>query len=98
MRTPTIPRNSLRKRVEIGVDELVLFQAVNKIVDVDSIPEYNSPENFTFKRLDNNVQLFNLKSNEKTGIPAVHECITIDRQFHIFLSYHGLVIPLREWF
>ena len=68
-RTPTIPRKSTRKR-EIGIDELVLFQATDKVVDIDSISEQNSPENFTFKRLDNSVQLLNLKVNEKIAIPS----------------------------
>ena len=56
LRTPTIPRNQ-----KIGEVEYILFQAANKIVDIDSISEQNSPENFTFKRLDNKTQLFNLK-------------------------------------
>ena len=97
LRTPIIPRKSPRKR-KIGVDELVLFQAADKIVDTDSISEQNSPENFTFKRLDKSVQLFNFKCNEETGILAVHECISIDRNLHVHVSYHGLVIPFPEWF
>ena len=60
LRTPTIQRKFSRKR-KIEVDKLVLFQAAHKMVDIDSISEQNSPENFTFKRLDNSVQLFNLK-------------------------------------
>ena len=71
LRTPTIPRKSPRKR-KIGLDELVLFQAADKIVDIDSISEQNSPESVTFKRPDNSVQLFNLKCNEETGILAFH--------------------------
>ena len=59
LRTPTISRKSLKKR-KIGVNELVLFQAADKIVDIDSISKQNSLENFTFKRLDNGVKLFNL--------------------------------------
>ena len=86
-RTPTIPRKSPRKR-NIWLDELVLFQAADKIVDIDSIFEQNSPENFTFKRLDNSMQLFNLKCNEETGILAVHECIIADRNLQV---YHIMV-------
>ena len=44
LRFPTIPRKSPRKR-KIEVDELVLFQAADKIVDIDSISEQNSSEN-----------------------------------------------------
>ena len=36
LRTPTILKKSPRKQ-KIGVDELVLFQAADKIVDIDSI-------------------------------------------------------------
>ena len=96
LRTPTIPRKSSSKR-KIGVDELVLFQAADKI-DSDSISEQNSTENVTFKRLDNSLELFNLKHNEETGIPAVHECIIVDRNLHVCLSYHSLVIPFPQWF
>ena len=67
LRTPTIPRKSPRKQ-KIAVDELVLFQATDKIIDTDSISEQNSPEYFTFKRLDNSVQIFNLKYNKETEI------------------------------
>ena len=50
IRTPTIPRKSPRKW-KTEIDELVLFQAADKIVDIDSISEQNSPANVTFKGL-----------------------------------------------
>ena len=78
---------SPRKR-NIWLDELVLFQAADKIVDTDSISD--ATENFTFKRLDNSVQLFNLKCNRETGILAFHECISADRNLHVHL-YHIMV-------
>ena len=96
LRTPSIPRKSSSKR-KIRVDKLILFQATDKI-DSDSISEQNSTENFTFKRLDNSLELFNLKHNEETGILAVHECIIVGRNLHVCLSYHSLVIPLPQWF
>ena len=40
-------------------------KAADKIVDIHSISEQNSPENVTFKRLDNRMELFNLKFNKK---------------------------------
>ena len=92
-----MPRKSPRKR-NILLDELTLFQAADKIVDVDSISEQNSSENFIFTRLDNSMQLFNLKCSEETGILAVHECISADRNLRVRSSYHGLVIPLLQWF
>ena len=95
LRPPTIPRKSPRKR-KFVLDELVLFEVADKVVDINSIPEQNSPENLTFKILANSVQLFDLKINEETGVPAVHE--NTDRNLHVRLSYHGLVIPLTEWF
>ena len=71
--TPTIPRKSL---------------ATDEIVDIDSISEQNSPENFTFKRLDNSVQLLDLKCIEETGIIAIHECIKSPCSFIIsWFSY-----------
>ena len=85
LRTPTIPRNSPKKR-KIGVDKLLLVQADNKMVDTDSISEQNSTENFTFKRLDNSVQLSNLKCNEEPDIPSVLKRITVDRNLHVYLS------------
>ena len=94
LRTPTIPRKSPRNR-NIWVDELVLFQVADKIIDIDSISKQNSPENFTFKRLDNSGLHFNLKCNEETGILAVHECISTDRNLHVPLSYHVILLP--QW-
>ena len=35
---------------------------------------------------------------QKTGILAVYECTSADRNFDIRLSYHDLVIPLPEKF
>ena len=97
LRTPTIPRKSPRKR-NICLNELIFFQAADKIVDIDSISEQNSLENFTSKRLDNSTRLFNLNCSEETGFLAVHECISAERNLHVCLSYHGLVIPLLQWF
>ena len=92
LRTSIIPRKSPRKH-KIGVDELILFQA-DKIVDIDSISKHNSPDSPNLSRLDNSVQIFNLKCNEETGILAVHKCIiSVDRNLHVSLSY-DLVIPL----
>ena len=69
---------------------MVLFQAANKIVDIDPISKQDSPENFTFKRLDHSVQLFSLECNEETGILAVHKCISADRNLRVRL-YHVMV-------
>ena len=44
------------------------------------------------------MQLFDLKFNKETGIPTVHKCPSIDRNLHIRLSYHGLVVLLPELF
>ena len=49
-------------------------------------------------RLDNSGLHFNLKCNEETDILPFHECISADRNLHVRLSYHGLVIPLWQWF
>ena len=97
LRAPTISKKSPRKR-NIWLDKSVLYQAADKIVDIDSISEQNSPENFTFKRLYNSGLHSNLKCNEETGILAVHKYISADRNLHVSLSYHGLVILLPQWF
>ena len=97
LRTQTILREFPSKQ-KITVDELVFFQAADIIVDIDSISEQNSPENFTFQRLENIVQLFNLKFDEEAGILEVQECISGDRNLHVWLSCNGLVIPLLQWF
>ena len=44
------------------------------------------------------MQLFNVKCNEETGILAVDECVSADRNLHVRLSYHGLVASLPQWF
>ena len=49
-------------------------------------------------RLDNSGLHFNLKCNEETDTLPFHECISADRNLHVRLSYHGLVIPLWQWF
>ena len=97
LRASTISKKSPRKQ-NIWLDKSVLYQAADKIVDIDSISEQNSPENFTFKRLYNSGLHSNLKCNEETGILAVHKYISADRNLHVSLSYHGLVILLPQWF
>ena len=89
LRTPTNHRKFPIKR-NIWRDELVLFQAPDKIVDIDLISKQDSPENFTLKRLDNSMQLFSLECNEETGILALHKCISADRNLHVRL-YHVMV-------
>ena len=37
------------------------------------------------------MQRFNLKCSEETGIFAVHECISAERNLRVRLSYHGLL-------
>ena len=56
-----LPIIKLIKRKPRFISQKNSLQAANKIVDIDSISEQNSPENFTFQRLDNSVQLLNLK-------------------------------------
>ena len=90
-----LPENEIFDQMNQFYFKLPIKLLIN---DIDSISEQNSPENFTFKRLDNNTQLFRLKGSEETGILAVHECISADRNLHLRLSYHGLVIPLLQWF
>ena len=39
-----------------------------------------------------------IKKKRRTGIPVVHDSISIDRNLHERFSSHCLVIPLPEWF
>ena len=58
----------------------------------------HSPLNYSFKRLDETVQYFNLVFNEQTGIPAVLECRSINKELQVNLTHKGYSIPLPEWF
>ena len=69
-----------------------IYIVADKIADIDSISEQNSPEKFTFKRLGNSVQLFNPKLNAEADIPAVYEYIGIYRNPHERLSSNYLII------
>ena len=44
------------------------------------------------------MRLINLKCVEETGILAVRACISVDRNPHVCLSYHGLVMPVPQCF
>ena len=51
-----------------------------------------------YKRLDNSIQVYNLVFNEEASVPTVHECISIECDLYIRLTYHCLLLPLLEWF
>ena len=40
------------------------------------------------------MELYNLKCNEETGILAVRECISVNRNLHVRLLCRGLLIPI----
>lgn len=97
LRTPTVPRNSPRKRKH-DYDELALFKKKDKVTDFNSFLSNHAPDNISFSRRDNTVQYYNLYFDVVTGIPAVHECISINQDLNVTLSYNGILLPLPEWF
>ena len=97
LRTPSLPRKSPVKRNIYG-DEISTFQALDKVSGFQHFDCSHSPLNYSFKRLDETVQYFNLVFNEQTGIPTVLECISINKELQVNLTYKGYSIPLPEWF
>ena len=97
LRTPTVSRRSPRKRA-YATDELETFLNQDKVLNFSSFASEYAPNNHSFKKLENSVQYYNLFFDETTGVPAVRECISIDRNLHVTLTYNGYVIPLPEWF
>ena len=97
LRTPIIPRRSPRKR-PLGTDELQAFQIKDKVTGFDSFTHAHPPVNHSFKRHENTVHYYNLVFNEKTGVSVVHECISIDKNLHVSLTYNGFAVPFPEWF
>ena len=50
-----------------------------------------------YKRLDNDVQFYNLIFNEKAAVATIDECISIKYDLHIRLTYHCLFLSLLKW-
>ena len=97
IRIPKVPRQSPRKRVL--EDEISTFEALDKVNSFEHFNELHCPQNFSFQRLDGTVQFYNLVFNEKmNGRPEVMECISVDKNLHVKLSYRGYHVPLPEWF
>ena len=51
-----------------------------------------------YKRLDNGIQVYNLVFNEEAAVPTIHECVSIECDLYIRLTYHCLLLTLLEWF
>ena len=88
LRVPVVPRRSPKKR-KLGTDEMVDFLNQDKVSDFSSFDENHAPANYLFKRQDNAVQYCNLVFDTSTGVPAVHECVTISKDLHVSLAYNG---------
>ena len=41
---------------------------------------------------------FHLEIEPKSNIPVIKESISIDKHFHVSLSYRGFHVPLPDWF
>ena len=97
-RTPALPRRSPRKRTAKEMDEIQAFTDMDKVKDITSFGCTHSPDGYSFKKLENRVQFYNLCFNEDNIAPCVHECISIDINLHVSLSYNGHPVPQPEWF
>ena len=63
---------------------VVLFEAADKIVDIDLIFKQDSAKNVTFRRLDISVQFFILASNEETGILRQFTIVLVQIEISMF--------------
>ena len=97
LRVPMAPRPPPTVRY-FGRNDMPGFLLEDRIKDLDSLTEKDCPPGFSFRRQGGAIQFFNLVFDESSGIPAMHECISVDGLLHITLSYRGYHIPLPKWF
>ena len=75
------------------------FLFTDKIKDLNCLTETDCPPGFSFRRQDNSVLYYNLVFDNITGVPSVEECLSINEQLHVTLTYRGYHLPLprSEW-
>ena len=76
----------------------IYIPSIDKVSGFQHFDCSHSLLNYSFKCLDENVQYFNLVFTEQTDIPTVLECISINKELQVNLTYKGYSIPLPEWF
>ena len=95
---PTQPRKPPKVRV-FQLDELVPYVEKYTIKDFDDVTRFlkKSPEyqDFTFRSTEYSITAYHLVID--AGIARVKECISIDKAFHITLSFEGSPVPLPEY-
>ena len=97
LRAPVPPRPPPTKRY-FGRNDMPDFLLTDKIKDLNCFTETDCPPGFSSRRQDNTVLYFNLVFDNITGVPSDDECITINGQLHVTLTYRGYHLPLPQWF
>ena len=97
LRAPVLPRPPPTKRY-FGRNYMPDFLFTDKIKDLNCLTETDCPPGFSFRRQDNSVLYYNLIFDNITGVPSVEECLSINEQLHVTLTYCGYHLPLPQWF
>ena len=94
--TKQTSRNPPRKRT-FQEDELSEFKKKDTITfnDLDSS---TAPVGFQYNKFDICVLYFNLVYDDESRFPKILESIKIDNDLHVQLQYHGIYLPLPQWF
>ena len=95
---PIEPRKPPKVRV-FQLDELVPYMEKYTIKDFDDVIRFlkKSPEyqDFTFRSTEDSITAYHLVID--AGIARIKECISIDKAFHVTLSFEGSPVPLPEY-
>ena len=92
----SIPRKSPRKRI-FEEERYQTFLAGDLIKKLSEINENLARPGYSFQQTDDHVKFFKLVDNEML-LPEVTECIRIDKELHVKLSFKGSLVPLPQWF
>ena len=84
--------------MELDIDQLKEFHEKDKVESFESFNQEHTPSEFTFKRLQESRQYYRLIFDSKSGFPRFYECISIDKELHVKLTFQGFSIPLPDWF
>ena len=95
---PTLPRNASKKSI-FQEEQLKDFKIKYQVNDLDDVKTYlkSAPEYDTFHMFLSEGDLTVYKIQVHSGIAKVQECINIDSELRVKLSFEGLPIPLPEY-
>ena len=96
LRTPVVSRRSPRKR-KLDIDQLKEFFEKDKVESFESFSQDHAPREFNLKRPEESVQYYRLIFESKTGFLRVYECISIDKELHLKLTFEGFSTPFPDW-